>query len=105
MGDSYPDKAINIYGAGSDLLMITVNESGGSIVSTARKVLIPLGWNFLSTSRIVNLTSALVNGLPSWKETFSCNLKVMTLPSGLTVQDLAKLGYGFNLKSYSSNPS
>ena len=65
----------------------------------------PRGWIFFSTSITVNCTSALVNGWPSWNFTFGCSLKVIVLPSGLTVQDWASPGCGFRLKSYSSRPS
>src|SRR4051812_9561530 len=54
---------------------------------------------------MLNCTSALVNGLPSWNFTPSRNLKVIVLPSGLTVHEVARLGIGFRLKSYSSSPS
>ena len=53
-----------MYGAGSDRRKIAVLASGVSIDSTARNVFTPRGCTFFSTSRIENLTSSLVNGLP-----------------------------------------
>ena len=94
-----------MYGAGSERWSTTVSGSGVSIDSTARKVLMPRGCIFFSTSRMLNFTSALVKGCPSWNFTPSCSLNVMVLPSGLTVQDFASPGTGFRLKSYSSSPS
>jgi len=54
---------------------------------------------------IENWTSALVNGVPSWNLTPSRSLNVIVLPSALSVHDVARLGIGLRLKSYSKSPS
>ena len=54
---------------------------------------------------IVNCTSALVNGLPSWNFTPLRSLNVTVLPSGETVHDSASEGWGFMSNPYSSRPS
>src|SRR5690349_1270228 len=94
-----------MYGAGSAKWNTAVSGSGVSIDSTERNVLIPRGCDFFRTSRMLNLTSALENGWPSWNLTPSCRLNVIVFPSGLTVHDFANPGIGFRLKSYSSKPS
>ena len=65
----------------------------------------PRGWSFFRTSSTENFTSPLVNGLPSLNFTPFWSLKVIVLPSGLTVHDSASPGSGFKLKSYSRRPS
>ena len=86
-------------------LNTTVCSSGVSISVTSRNVAAPRGWTFFSTSSTENFTSALVNGLPSWKRTPFWRTNVMVLPSALTFHDSASEGMGLRLKSYSSNPS
>ena len=44
-------------------------------------------------------TSALVNGLPLWKVTPSCSLKVIVLPSGAIIPGLGQVGLGFRSQS------
>ncbi len=65
----------------------------------------PRGWIFFSTSMTEYLTSALVNGLPSWNFTPWRSLKVTLSPSALTCHDSARLGCGLSSRSYSSRPS
>ena len=72
---------------------------------SSRNVAAPRGWTFFSTSSTENFTSALVNGLPSWKCTPFCSVKLIVLPSALIFHDSARLGMGLRLKSYSSRPS
>ena len=84
---------------------ITVVASGVSTAVTSRKVEMPRGWFFFSTSITVNCTSAEVSGLPSWNCTSERSLKVIVLPSGATVQLSARLALGFRSKPYSSRPS
>ncbi len=86
-------------------MKIAVVASGVSMSVISRNVLMPRGWTFFRTSRIENLTSALVNGWPSCALTSPRSLKVIVLPSGLTVQDSARLGIGLRSKPYSSSPS
>ncbi len=105
IGDSYPDNAIIMYGAGVSSLNTTVCASGVSTASSALNVLMPRGWNFFSTSMIENWTSALVKGEPSWNLTPSRNLNVIVLPSLLSVHAVARLGTGFRSKLYSKSPS
>ena len=105
IGDSYEDSAIIMYGAGSLRRNTAVIGSGVSTAVTARKVFTPRGCTFFSTSITLNCTSALVKGLPSWNLTPDRSLKVIVLPSGLTVHDCARLGMGLSWKSYSSSPS
>src|SRR5438093_257358 len=52
---------------------------------SSRNVAAPRGWTFFSTSSTENFTSALVNGLPSWKCTPFCSVKLIVLPSALAI--------------------
>src|SRR5690606_28894407 len=84
---------------------MTVWGSGVSMLVTSANVEMPRGWYFLRTSETVNLTSADVNGFPSWNFTFWRSLNVIVLPSGDTSKLSASEGRGFRSKSYSRRPS